>query len=123
LIKKGNKLYSILNFKCPACHDGDFFESHPYNLTKAGDIHKSCANCKTKFSKEPGFYYGAMYVSYAIAVGLSVSLYFFFELINFDFSVSFFILFYSVFILLLSPLIYAFSKIIWANIFINFTKN
>jgi uncharacterized protein (DUF983 family) len=122
MINKGSKLYSVLFFKCPACHEGEFFISHPYNLSKAGDIYKSCSVCLTKFSKEPGFYYGAMYVSYAIAVALSISIYVLFSIFNFNFSVEFFLLIYSVFILSISPLIYALSKIIWANIFIKFRK-
>ena len=122
MVNKGSKLYSVLFFKCPACHEGDFFLSHPYDLTKAGDIYKSCNACQTKFSKEPGFYYGAMYVSYAIAVGLSISIYLMFNILNYDISVELFLLVYSVFILLVSPLIYALSKIIWANIFIKFHK-
>ena len=122
MVNKGSKLYSVLFFKCPACHEGDFFVSHPYDLTKAGDIYKSCSVCQTKFSKEPGFYYGAMYVSYAIAVGLSLSIYLLFNVFNYDISVELFLLVYSIFILLSSPLIYALSKIIWANIFIKFHK-
>lgn len=122
MINKGSKLYSVLFFKCPACHEGEFFISHPYNLSKAGDIYKSCSVCLTKFSKEPGFYYGAMYVSYAIAVALSISIYVLFSIFNFNFSVEFFLMIYSVFILSISPLIYALSKIIWANIFIKFRK-
>lgn len=122
MVNKGSKLYSVLFFKCPACHEGDFFVSHPYDLTKAGDIYKSCSVCQTKFSKEPGFYYGAMYVSYAIAVGLSLSIYLLFNVFNYDISVELFLLVYSVFILLSSPFIYALSKIIWANIFIKFHK-
>tara|TARA_B110000459_G_C16604849_1_gene493014 strand:- start:1653 stop:2024 length:372 start_codon:yes stop_codon:yes gene_type:complete len=122
MVNKGSKLYSVLFFKCPACHEGDFFVSHPFDLTKAGDIYKSCSVCQTKFSKEPGFYYGAMYVSYAIAVGLSLSIYLLFNVFNYDISVELFLLVYSIFILLSSPLIYALSKIIWANIFIKFHK-
>lgn len=122
MVNKGSKLYSVLFFKCPACHEGDFFVSHPYDLTKAGDIYKSCSVCQTKFSKEPGFYYGAMYVSYAISVGLSLFIYLLFNVFNYDISVELFLLAYSVFILLSSPLIYALSKIIWANIFIKFHK-
>ena len=122
MVNKGSKLYSVLFFKCPACHEGDFFVSHPYDLTKAGDIYMSCSVCQTKFSKEPGFYYGAMYVSYAIAVGVSLSIYLLFNVFNYDISVELFLLVYSVFILLSSPFIYALSKIIWANIFIKFHK-
>lgn len=122
MINKGSKLYSVLFFKCPACHEGDFLISHPYNLSKAGDIHKSCSVCQIKFSKEPGFYYGAMYVSYGIAVALSIFIYVLFNILHLEFSAELFLLIYSVFILLISPLIYALSKIIWANIFIKFRK-
>lgn len=45
-------------------------------------MHKHCVNCKQDFEPEPGFYYGAMYISYIIAsillLPLSfVSVYFF----------------------------------------------
>ena len=123
MISKGSKLFSVLSFKCPACHEGDFFVSHPYNLSKAGDIYKSCSVCQTKFSKEPGFYYGAMYVSYAIAVAISISIYVMFYILDIAISVELFLLIYTLLILLASPLIYALSKIIWANIFIKFRKN
>ena len=122
MINKGSKLYSILFFKCPACQKGDFFVSHPYNLLKAGDIYKSCSVCQTKYSKEPGFYYGAMYISYAIAVAISIFFYLIFHFFDLDISAELFLLFYSVFILFFSPLVYALSKIIWANIFIKFRK-
>lgn len=122
MVKKGNKLYSILFFKCPACHEGDFFVSHPYNLKKAGDIYESCKICQTKYSKEPGFYYGAMYVSYALAVAFSISLYVMLNVLKFDFTIEQFILFYSLLILFSTPFIYALSKIIWANIFIKIKR-
>ena len=63
---KDSKLYSILHFKCPFCHEGDFFLSHPYDLKHAGDLHEACPVCHRKYEKEPGFYYGAMFISYAI---------------------------------------------------------
>ena len=75
MIKKGTKLYSILKFKCPQCHEGEFFSSSAYNFKKIGELYKHCPNCKIKFSKEPGFYFGAMYVSYAIGIGIFVATY------------------------------------------------
>lgn len=42
-----------------------------------------CAHCGASFEPEPGFYFGAMFVSYALSVGLFVVvgliLYFFFH--------------------------------------------
>ena len=73
-LQKGQKLYSILKFKCPHCHEGEFFEDrNPYNLSSMSKTFERCPKCDRKFSMEPGFYYGAMYVSYAIGVAHIVS--------------------------------------------------
>ena len=37
-------------------------------LKKFGELYKHYPNCNVKFSKEPSFYFGAMYVSYAIGI-------------------------------------------------------
>ena len=119
---KGSRLYSIFKMKCPRCHEGDFFESHPYDLRKAGNIHKNCSNCGLKYSKEPGFYYGAMYVSYALGVGLFVGLW---GLMNLIFPIESTGAQISIIIgasLLLTPYLYALSKIIWAYFFIKYDR-
>lgn len=33
-------------------------------------MHSECPNCKVRFTKEPRFFDGAMYISYAMNVGL-----------------------------------------------------
>lgn len=123
MIKKGSKLYSIFKMKCPKCQEGDFFISHPYNLKRAGDIHEKCSNCGVKYAKEPGFYYGAMYVSYALMVALFVTLWvsfnLFFEEINIYVQLSIIIAAF----LVLTPYMYALSKIIWANLFFKYEKS
>lgn len=73
MLKKGTKLYSIFKFKCPQCQEGEFFISKPYDLKNVGKIHENCSECGIKYSKEPGFYYGAMYVSYALGVAQLVA--------------------------------------------------
>ena len=37
-------------------------------------MHPSCTACGEDFQKEPGFYFGAAYVSYAMTVGLWIAL-------------------------------------------------
>lgn len=119
---KGSKMYSILRMKCPRCQEGDFFVSNPYDLKHAGDIHAHCPKCGLKYSKEPGFYYGAMYVSYALGVALfvtlwvSMSLFFHIESAGVQISVI------VAATLLLTPYLYALSKIIWANFFIKYDR-
>jgi len=66
IFKKGNKLFSILNLKCPRCHEGDLFKTGSWSFQDITGMPDRCPNCKQNYMPEPGFYYGAMYVSYAI---------------------------------------------------------
>lgn len=123
LFGKGSKLYSIFKMKCPRCQEGDFFVSHPYDLKKAGDTHEHCSNCDLKYSREPGFYYGAMYVSYALGVALFVTLWVSFNLFFTEVNAGIQVLVVSVASIVLAPYFYALSKIIWANIFFSYEGN
>jgi predicted RNA-binding Zn-ribbon protein involved in translation (DUF1610 family) len=122
MIKKGSRLYSILHFKCPQCHEGDFFVSHPYNLRKAGDLYPKCPNCGLKYEKEVGFYYGAMYASYGLAVAefviCWVGFHFFLPWVSTFWEITFII----TLSILTGPLKYALSKIIWANLFFSYKE-
>lgn len=35
-------------------------------------MHKSCAHCHNKYEKEPGYFFGAMYMNYGITVAQSI---------------------------------------------------
>lgn len=123
MISKGSKLYSILKFKCPHCHEGDFYKSNnPYNLKSLSETKEECSNCKRKFSIEPGFYYGAMYVSYALGVAHIVSFLVAKWVLGLEVEFWNFIILVGSFLLLLTPVYYALSKIIWANLFMNYKE-
>ncbi len=64
LFKKGNKLFSILNLKCPRCHEGDLFHTSTWSFQDIAGMPDRCPNCGLNYMPEPGFYYGAMFVSY-----------------------------------------------------------
>lgn len=118
MFKKGGKLYSIFKFKCPHCHEGDFFVSNnPYQLKYAGDIHKKCKACNRKLSMEPGFYYGAMYVAYALGVAFSVSLVVAIYVLFPETEMEIYIITVLSGLVAAGPWLYALSKIIWANLF------
>ncbi len=123
LIGKGSKLYSIFKAKCPRCQEGDFFVSHPYNLKKAGDLHKNCSSCGLKYERELGFYQGAMYVSYALGVALFVTLWVSFNLFFPSVSTGAQVTTVAVSSVVLTPYMYALSKIIWANLFFSYENS
>lgn len=119
-MKQGTKLHSILFFKCPECQQGDFFESHPYDLSAIGNVHTHCPNCGLKYSKEPGFYYGAMYVSYALGTGIFVGLYLIDYLFDLQLSLVTFLIIMSSVMIVGTPYLFHLSKIIWANLFFHY---
>lgn len=66
LFKKGSKLYSVLNLKCPRCHEGNLFHTSTWSFQDITGMPDNCPNCQQNYMPEPGFYYGAMFISYII---------------------------------------------------------
>lgn len=122
-MKKGSKLFSILRFKCPHCHEGEFFKSrNPYNFSSMSKTQERCSVCSRKFSLEPGFYYGAMYVSYALGCAHIIAFWVAKTILNLEIEFWNFIILVGTVLALFTPLYYALSKIIWANLFFQYKK-
>jgi uncharacterized protein (DUF983 family) len=69
--KRNSILYSIITAKCPRCREGSMFKSGLYT-TKFADMYDACPCCGQEYEPEPGFYYGAMYVSFAFNVAIFI---------------------------------------------------
>lgn len=87
------------------------------------EVKEKCDKCNKHFSLEPGFYYGAMYVSYALGVAHMVSFIVAKWVLGFEMDFWNFIILVGSTLILLTPLYYAISKIIWANMFMSYKKN
>ncbi len=76
MLKKGSKLYSILTGTCPRCHKEHMYVAkNPYTWGKTLKMHEHCSKCGLKYHLEPSFFFGAMYVSYAINVALAIAVF------------------------------------------------
>jgi uncharacterized protein (DUF983 family) len=69
--RKGNLVLNILKEKCPRCGEGNVYEEHT-PFFKMPVMHEACPVCGYKFDREPGYFLGAMYISYAIAVFVGI---------------------------------------------------
>ncbi|QVY64419.1 DUF983 domain-containing protein [Polaribacter sp. Q13] len=68
-MRKGTKLYSILNLKCPRCQIGNLFKNPGFFVfTEILEMPDKCAHCKQDFKIEPGFYSAALWISYPIVL-------------------------------------------------------
>lgn len=58
--------------KCPRCGEGDLFSHKSYLpfSKKSYQMKKFCTHCGLKYEKENGYFYGSMYISYALNVAL-----------------------------------------------------
>ncbi|MBK7340905.1 MAG: DUF983 domain-containing protein [Saprospiraceae bacterium] len=66
-----NWIQSVLGMKCPACRKGSLFPNNKlfdYSFT----MNERCGVCNEEFFREPGFYYGAMFLSYIISAFFSL---------------------------------------------------
>lgn len=72
MFKKGTKAHSIAELKCPRCQEGDLFETGTFSFQKPFDMPENCPACGQKYFLGPGFYYGAMFISYGITGWLAL---------------------------------------------------
>jgi uncharacterized protein (DUF983 family) len=124
-----SKFKAIITQKCPKCHDGHLWgHPNPYKLSVLTHMNKSCQVCGENFLREPGFYFGAAFVSYGLTVGLWIAV--LVALLSFDamgvIEFSFFenplTFFISGLVALLAalPFIYRLSRSIWIHFFVKF---
>lgn len=67
------KSWAMLHCKCPRCRRGDLYQGAPYNFG-SNKILDKCPHCGLVYEIEPGYFYAAMYVSYAFNVAEAVTL-------------------------------------------------
>lgn len=104
--------------RCPKCHQGKLFiNANPYNLKEVEKMNPHCPVCEQDFKIEPGFYFGAGYVSYAMVVALVVIfLVGGFFILGIDTTTLFISLVAT--IVLCTPLMFRLSRSIWIHFFV-----
>lgn len=122
MLGKGKKLYSIFTGACPKCHNESMYlNKNAYALTETLKMHERCSHCNTKYKIEPSFFYGSMYVSYAVGVAFAVAAF----IISYVFLgsstlVAFFAIVGTLIVFL--PIILRLSRNIWINFFMHYDK-
>ncbi|MCK7557673.1 DUF983 domain-containing protein [Chitinophaga sedimenti] len=125
--KRPNYFLSLLQMKCPRCRKGHMFRTrNPFHwkFSHIFDMHDNCPVCGQKFELETGFWFGTGYVSYALAVALSV-----FNLIWFwvifgitwkDNSIMTWLIVNGAILLLVQPWLMRISRVIYLYFFVYF---
>jgi ribosomal protein S27AE len=112
------KLHSIFFNKCPRCGEGDFFISkNAYNLRNFDKMNRHCPHCGESLVPEPGFYQGALYMSYAFYVVFMLVYFFIFNFFLPDY-LDYFLVSIIPVLILLTPYFYRLARRSWLAIFI-----
>lgn len=117
---KGTKLYSIFSGTCPVCHEESMYKDpNPYHVSRLFDMHERCSNCGTKYKMEPSFFFGAMYVSYAVGIAFAAVAFFIsWWLLDLSLLNTFFVIVLTLVVFL--PVIVRWSRNIWVNFFFQY---
>lgn len=67
-----SKLQGALSGRCPRCRQGKIFKKPFYSLRSFDEMYEHCPHCGLRYEVEPGYFIGAMYVSYAISGGIAL---------------------------------------------------
>jgi hypothetical protein len=122
MLKKGSKLNSILTGSCPRCqNESMYLDKNPLHFSKILKMHEKCSHCDLTYQIEPSFFYGAMYVSYALNVALSIAVFvigFLFLHLNLKTT------FISIILanVILFPFVLRWSRNIYINFFVSYDK-
>jgi len=121
-MKATNRLFALLTLKCPRCYKGNMFtHANMYVWKKSYIMPESCSCCDQPMEPETGFYYGAMYVSYALYVAVFAPT--FFITVYFDFPYLEFLILFTILTIALSPYFFRLSRACYLYIFVKYDKD
>ena len=116
-------IYSVVRNKCPQCHQTNVFvTNNPFNLKQFDKMHESCSHCGITYEKEPGFFQGAMYVSYGLTAGWFIVTWGV-DTLLFQSETWQYLTFVISSLIILMPLSFRLSRLIWINFFIHYDKS
>ena len=123
-----NFLWSTITMRCPRCRRGPMYKDpNPYRkitLRHISDMHDNCPVCNQKYDMEPGFWYGTGYVSYALAVAISVATFIaWWVLVGVSVSdnrVMYWFIFNSIVLVVAQPWMMRMSRVIYLRFFVSY---
>lgn len=109
---KPARTHAILHGLCPRCRQGRIFSRSLFaGLPKMNDL---CPACGLKFEREPGYFLGAMYISYAMGVAVMALLIVIFWLTT-NWRLEKLIIAGAIALLPFAPFITVFARVLWLH--------
>jgi uncharacterized protein (DUF983 family) len=98
-----------------------YVNTNPYVFKDVIKMHEKCSHCGLKYQMEPSFFYGAMYVSYALSVAVGVAAFVIFKMfLGLPLVQTFIAMVLG--LVILYPFILRISRNIWINMFVDYQE-
>jgi uncharacterized protein (DUF983 family) len=107
---------------CPHCQETKLFRSPLLAFKGVYNMHEECSVCGLKYEMEPGFWWGAMYIGYALSSAIVLSMAVLCQIILGLEAVDTLIVLIPM-VLIAIPLNARLARIIWLNIYVSYDKN
>ena len=107
---------SMIGGKCPQCRQEKMFTHGTYH-PKFLNMHKTCSHCGLQYEREPGFFYGAMYISYGFSVAIVLVAGFLVYFLGSDPEASVYITVVVIASIVLYPINFRYSRILFIHLF------
>jgi uncharacterized protein (DUF983 family) len=101
-----SRLVAILAMRCPRCCQGSVYRG----VLRTRD---RCPVCDLRFEREPGYFVGAMYASYALGIVLTAPIWLTLLLTGQDYALILAASIIPLFILM--PVFFHYSRVIWLH--------
>lgn len=100
---------ALLKLRCPRCHSGNLF-THSALSASFMEMPAACPVCRQTYEPEPGFYYGAMYISSGFSTGILLAVGFLLYYLAHDPPLWVYIVAVTVAVLAVAPLLFRYSR-------------
>jgi uncharacterized protein (DUF983 family) len=125
--EKPGAILSVLQNRCPRCRRGKLYKQDKAYKKGFMKMNDRCPVCRQPFDMEPGFYYGTGFVSYGLAITISVAtLVAWWILIGISVHDNRFFWWMGInalFLVLLQPPLMRISRTIWIYFFVPYSRN
>lgn len=96
-----------------------YADKNPLHLSSVLKMNEQCSHCGLKYQIEPSFFYGAMYVSYGLNVGIGI-ITFLVSYLLFKTSIQTSFIAIIATLIILFPIVLRWSRNIYINMFVSY---
>lgn len=113
-----SRFSSLRKGKCPKCEEGKIFETNGNILKLKGPkMYDNCPQCDFKFEREPGYFFGAMFVSYGITTAEAIATFVAIRVLGIEMSVDMMMAIITAVMLIFLFPNFKLSRILWLYLF------